>query len=72
MKTTKRYFRCLGGNTASISKTSTGEFRLRACLPNGKLYANKVYATERGARSALSRWSDATWEEVQRGQAQPV
>ena len=59
----KRFYKDFYGCSASISETN-GKFRLKVRLPNGTLDTNKVYNTERGAKSAMSRSSDG-WNEVQ-------
>ncbi|KAF5039120.1 hypothetical protein DSECCO2_547320 [anaerobic digester metagenome] len=59
----KRRFKDFYGCTASISKTKSGQYRLKISLPHGFVQINKVYPTERGARNVMGRYSEY-WEEV--------
>jgi hypothetical protein len=57
MKRYKNFY----GDTASIFVTRMGEFRLRASISHGIRIYDKTYKTERGAKQAMSRLSEATW-----------
>ena len=55
-----KYYRDFYGATASIKAVHAG---YRLTVSAGGKRVTKVYATERGARIALGRWSDS-WREV--------
>ena len=62
----KECYRNPYGCTASISKTSAGNFQLRICIPSGSCFFCKVYSTLRGARIALGKHSDGMMELTKR------
>lgn len=57
----KRYFRDFYGSTACITAMRSGEYKLSVSA--GGKRTTKTYATERGAKIALGKYSDA-WREV--------
>ena len=59
----KKYYRDFYGGTATIAPARGGGFRLKVAAKFGPVHTNKVYKTERGARTAMGRLSDG-WNEV--------
>jgi hypothetical protein len=59
----KKRYRDIYGCTASISPKPNG-CKLIMKTATGKMFANKVYTTERGAKSAMSRSSDGLMKEI--------
>lgn len=59
----KKYYKDFYGATASIAQAPDG-FRLKVSA-GGMRHTNKVYATERGAKSAMNRMGDS-WNEIAR------
>ena len=59
--TTTTYYRDFYGCTASIKVNKDGTAKLTVCI-YGKKYP-KVYKTEKGAKIALSKWSNC-WQKV--------
>lgn len=53
----KKHYKDFYGCTASITPVTDG-FKLIMKTQRGRRIANKVYHTERGAKSAMSRSSD--------------
>ena len=67
---TERTFRDAYGYTATIQDEGRGEYpyRLKVCAGNGHMFCNRVYATYRGARAALTAQGE-DWKETTRATA---
>ena len=61
MRLQKNYYRDLYGGSASIRECRDGSWLLTVCDGYGGRIHRKSYASARGARIALGKWSDS-WE----------
>lgn len=52
------------GGKAVLTTTRDGHYRVKVYNDNGKLYHNKTYATERGARIGMGMLTDGGWKLV--------